>query len=201
MTEEQGLAPSSDFGPADLIEKVKWLGRVYADPDLSASAKATAAAFFLRHNTRSGRLDPGAQDLAQLASLSRRGAQLARDQLISRGYLGKTERAAGPEGHRRNLTNAYRLEGCAPPRSRETPSLRSMAYEEYLKSEHWRGVRLRALRDAGYSCQICESVAGLEVHHRTYARRGREMPSDVIALCGECHQLFHDAGRMPGRER
>jgi len=69
--------------------------------------------------------------------------------------------------------------------------LRYMPYREYLKSEHWQGVRQQALRRAGYKCQLCNSSRPLQVHHRTYERRGCEWPEDVIALCADCHGQFH----------
>lgn len=101
------------FTPIDLIEKVKWLGRVLEHPTLSAEAKAVAAALFHRHNTQTGRCDPGAEDLARLAGLSRRGAQNARDELVAAGFVEAIVRRVGDPERPRFLSNAYRLLGCA----------------------------------------------------------------------------------------
>lgn len=38
---------------------------------------------------------------------------------------------------------------------------------------------------------------GLEVHHRTYERRGRERDSDLVALCWACHEGTWDTDRWP----
>jgi 5-methylcytosine-specific restriction endonuclease McrA len=42
---------------------------------------------------------------------------------------------------------------------------------------------------------VCNEEASkgkpLDVHHRTYERRGAEKAEDVIVLCRRCHELFH----------
>ena len=74
--------------------------------------------------------------------------------------------------------------------------LATSPYNEYLKSEHWQEVRAGALERAGNRCQLCNRAARLHVHHRTYERRGCELPDDVIVLCADCHKLFHDNRRV-----
>lgn len=69
-----------------------------------------------------------------------------------------------------------------------------LPYKDYLKSAHWQGIREYALLRADYRCQICNSPDSLEVHHRTYERKGREDYRDVIALCHKCHAKFHGKG-------
>ena len=87
-------------------------------------------------------------------------------------------------------------------RARETElcAMRSMPYAEYLQTDHWRSTRAKALRRADYACQICGSKEHLHVHHRTYVRRGEELPKDLIVLCESCHALYHEGGRMPNGE-
>jgi 5-methylcytosine-specific restriction endonuclease McrA len=70
--------------------------------------------------------------------------------------------------------------------------LTKLRYADYLKTEHWREVRRRALEYASHSCQLCNSRVRLNVHHRTYKNRGNELPTDVIVLCQACHEKFHD---------
>ena len=79
-------------------------------------------------------------------------------------------------------------------RSSATQNLRHMRYDLYLKTDHWQHVRKRALDFAKNSCQICNAKGTLNVHHRTYKRRGSERPDDVIVLCRSCHQIFHENG-------
>lgn len=69
--------------------------------------------------------------------------------------------------------------------------LKYMPYRDYLKTDHWQDTRKMALRRAGYRCQLCNGARPLQVHHRTYERRGSEWPEDLIALCGDCHGEFH----------
>jgi 5-methylcytosine-specific restriction endonuclease McrA len=70
--------------------------------------------------------------------------------------------------------------------------LRWMPYRQYLRTEEWRERRMQALQRAGFRCQTCNAGGRLEVHHRTYERRGAEEMSDLTVLCRGCHQNFHD---------
>lgn len=71
-----------------------------------------------------------------------------------------------------------------------------MNYADYLRTTHWKKVRDAAVKRANHRCQLCYSNGPLEVHHRTYLRRGRERSSDVIALCDDCHEIFHREGKL-----
>ncbi|WP_322489409.1 hypothetical protein [Chloroflexus sp.] len=75
--------------------------------------------------------------------------------------------------------------------------LKTMPYAEYLASEEWKARRKRHLRSVGYRCQVCNTQGVvLDVHHRTYQRRGEEHYTDLLALCRTCHDLFHREGRL-----
>ena len=69
--------------------------------------------------------------------------------------------------------------------------LRTMPYQEYLQTVHWERKRQDALERAAFRCQVCNATNRLDVHHRTYERRGAEAPADLIVLCRECHEMFH----------
>lgn len=71
-----------------------------------------------------------------------------------------------------------------------------LPYDEYLKTDHWQHRRLRALAKAENHCQVCHAAAGLEVHHNTYQRLGHERDADLVVLCRDCHELFHDNGEL-----
>lgn len=78
-----------------------------------------------------------------------------------------------------------------------TFALKGMPYREYLLTNHWRTVRLRALRDADYRCFLCFKRVRLDVHHvdEQYRCRGEETPADVVALCSGpdgCHKYKHE---------
>lgn len=88
----------------------------------------------------------------------------------------------------------------SPERGRELAALR---YVDYLLTDEWQERRRAMLRAAGYRCMVCNQEDGtLDVHHRTYERRGTEHPSDLIVLCHDCHMLFHRKGhlRLPSED-
>ena len=92
---------------------------------------------------------------------------------------------------------------CATSRVRsESVRTDPMNYPEYLKTDHWQSVREEALKRAGGRCQVCNSSRlPLNTHHRTYERKGNELPGDVIVLCRECHAKFHGKLAANGRAR
>lgn len=69
-------------------------------------------------------------------------------------------------------------------------------YADYLRSPHWQKTRAEAIDRAGGRCQVCNAATALQVHHRTYQRRGYEDPADLIVLCDDCHKTFHAHGRL-----
>lgn len=69
--------------------------------------------------------------------------------------------------------------------------LRSMPYDEYLKTQEWAAIREQALERDGRRCRACNSDTKLNVHHRTYERRGCEFLNDLTTLCQRCHEHFH----------
>lgn len=71
-------------------------------------------------------------------------------------------------------------------------------YQAYLKSDHWKKLRLNCLVRDGHKCTRCASVSNLEVHHVRY-RHPWEMGvlGDVIVLCGECHGAEHGLSPKP----
>ena len=74
--------------------------------------------------------------------------------------------------------------------------LRAMPYIEYLQTDHWHFTRRLALERAKGHCSVCNGTRSLEVHHRTYERRGEELPEDLVVLCNGCHDLFHEHGKL-----
>lgn len=93
--------------------------------------------------------------------------------------------------------NDMNLRGRRMVDEEDVAALRRLPYEEYLKSRHWKTVRKGALSRAGHRCQVCNvDELPLEVHHRTYARLGQELPDDLFVLCEICHGLFSKHGRL-----
>jgi hypothetical protein len=75
-------------------------------------------------------------------------------------------------------------------------TLNSMPYGDYLQTPEWQDVRHFARRRAQQRCQVCNSDKRLQVHHRTYDRRGAENLSDVTVLCQRHHHGFHQTGGL-----
>lgn len=69
-------------------------------------------------------------------------------------------------------------------------------YHAYLRSPEWKAKRDAQVETAGGRCQVCNSTKQLNCHHRTYERIGNEIPDDLFVLCADCHQIFHDNGRL-----
>lgn len=68
-------------------------------------------------------------------------------------------------------------------------------YEEYLKGRHWRKFSEKNRRK---SCFVCGRTKFLEVHHTTYERLRRELPSDVVTVCKDCHVEIHRVQKEEG---
>jgi hypothetical protein len=66
-------------------------------------------------------------------------------------------------------------------------------YHKYLNSPEWKEKARQKRIEAGNKCQLCNSSGTpLNVHHRTYENIYQEKPEDLIVLCKDCHQKFHD---------
>lgn len=94
------------------------------------------------------------------------------------------------------LTDAALVQTEAPLADEASASrldeLRAMPYDDYLRTPEWRHTRAAALVRADHQCAMNATHTGpLEVHHRSYERRGAERPSDLIVLCRTCHQVHH----------
>lgn len=72
-----------------------------------------------------------------------------------------------------------------------------MDYYDFLKTPYWDGIRNYKLKRAKYCCELCGGKGVLNVHHKTYENHGREhiriiADKDLIVLCKDCHEKFHD---------
>jgi len=66
-------------------------------------------------------------------------------------------------------------------------------YNWYINhSESWQSKRLWAVERAGGWCQMCGvMLTHFDVHHLTYEHMGYEYPSEIIAICRDCHKKIH----------
>jgi hypothetical protein len=82
--------------------------------------------------------------------------------------------------------------------------LKSLSYERYLQTPHWRKIRAaiflinKAICQAN-SCNVVGeswyggSESGLDVHHLSYENRGNERFDDLALLCRYHHELVHSS--------
>lgn len=73
-------------------------------------------------------------------------------------------------------------------------------YAEYLQSPEWKEKQQKARQFANHRCQVCNSSEDLNVHHRTYDRLGHEHMGDLIVLCRNCHEIFHNNAELNEEE-
>jgi len=70
-------------------------------------------------------------------------------------------------------------------------------YNEYIHSHpHWQKVRQTRFNFDGGRCVICHkdlTYERYETHHLNYYRLGHERIRDVITLCHNCHDDFHQS--------
>ena len=64
-------------------------------------------------------------------------------------------------------------------------------YHAYLCSPEWWAKRQQVIERCGNRCEECHRRSVTEVHHRTYIRKYREHLSDLVGLCGPCHEAIH----------
>lgn len=71
---------------------------------------------------------------------------------------------------------------------------RSLSYKDFLRTPYWKGISNYKKYKADNKCQLCGGTDRLEVHHRDYSIRGREIDNlnGLICLCHNCHEKFHN---------
>ena len=79
--------------------------------------------------------------------------------------------------------------------------LRSMSYEQFLKTPYWLAVSEYVKKHHPW-CALCAEpfAEPLEVHHRTYIHRGFEWQhlGDLAVLCHDCHDWI---SKKPSRQK
>lgn len=70
----------------------------------------------------------------------------------------------------------------------------TMNYKSFLNTPYWQAVRQKVLKKWNYKCALCSSNENLNIHHRSYENKGRELvnQNDLICLCNNCHSTFHE---------
>jgi 5-methylcytosine-specific restriction endonuclease McrA len=68
--------------------------------------------------------------------------------------------------------------------------------EEYLKSDHWKQLRIEKLKQQNYQCEKCGEQRYLDVHHEAYHSLYNVRLDDLQVLCRKCHKEVHDKMRV-----
>lgn len=67
-------------------------------------------------------------------------------------------------------------------------------YNNYLKSEWWKGLRTQRLRH-NKRCEACGKNENLQIHHFNYKFKysgdAKKATKHTKVLCSRCHQAFH----------
>jgi hypothetical protein len=96
-------------------------------------------------------------------------------------------------------TGKVKLSAYRARKAEEANYLHYMPYAEYLQTAHWKKISQKTRDRFGCRCAVCNSDQFIQVHHRTYERRGFEWPEDLIVLCGQCHEIYHHVLPKPNK--
>lgn len=76
-------------------------------------------------------------------------------------------------------------------KTRSLKELRTMSYEKYLNTGHWRRRRLEYYKTHKKICFCC-GCKSYALHHISYKNRGNEKDEDLTPLCEKHHNKIHD---------
>jgi len=67
-------------------------------------------------------------------------------------------------------------------------------YNDYLKTDHWQGLRKQIAERDRYTCQRCFGIfrTNFVIHHNTYKYLGNERLKDLTFYCSRCHSVIHN---------
>lgn len=72
--------------------------------------------------------------------------------------------------------------------------LRKLEYKKFLKTPYWKIISFYVRWLARFKCRLCGNEGDLEVHHKRYDSRGKEVffwRQDLICVCLDCHDQIH----------
>lgn len=77
-----------------------------------------------------------------------------------------------------------------------------VSYNDYIKSDLWKEIRIIVLRRDGFKCRVCSGKKKIQVHHKNYELEtltGKNIEG-LITLCEEHHKLleFNEDGTRKG---
>jgi 5-methylcytosine-specific restriction endonuclease McrA len=64
-----------------------------------------------------------------------------------------------------------------------------------LDQASYESLRQQVLRRDGWRCQLCGTMANLEVHHKQFrSHSGDDSKENLITLCANCHGVKYGKG-------
>ena len=72
---------------------------------------------------------------------------------------------------------------------------KSLWCQNYLLSEKWKIISAKVMRRANGVCEGCLEARASQVHHLSYYNIGDEFIFELVAVCRECHQRYHENER------
>lgn len=78
-----------------------------------------------------------------------------------------------------------------------------MRYQEYIRSEAWKAVKIRYLKSKmPKDCGVCGAAwsNAMQFHHKTYKNLGNERLMDIVPVCNDCHEVVHRLHEKNGRK-
>ena len=65
-------------------------------------------------------------------------------------------------------------------------------YQQYLSSPEWQAKRNLVFERCNYICEGCRLKRATVAHHLVYKNVGKEFIFELVGLCHECHDRYHD---------
>lgn len=65
-------------------------------------------------------------------------------------------------------------------------------YAKYLNSAEWREKRDAVIDRCGGVCEGCRKQSASDVHHLSYRNIHREFLFELVGLCRDCHERWHE---------
>lgn len=120
----------------------------------------------------------------------KRPRKVCRSCVAARRALGRKRRAKSAERARQRLKLPEPSPKVGGGKGRQKlKELGFFSYRRYMRSNLWRSIRRRKIKQDGPFCAACSCI-GEDVHHRSYSRavlRGDDL-SQLILLCRACHR-------------
>ncbi len=77
-------------------------------------------------------------------------------------------------------------------KSKKTKKAKKPDYNTYIRSWVWNAVKKSYFTRNKKVCAACNASSYIVLHHINYGRLGKELDSDLIALCRGCHNELHE---------